>query len=68
MIDTHALLNAAVYAILGIFIFGGAFIILDKMTPQELWREISEEHNMALAVVVGLMSLGICIIIAAAIH
>lgn len=68
MIDTHALLNAVIYAILGIVIFGGAFILVDKMTPQDLWREISENHNMALAVLVGLMSLGICIIIAAAIH
>lgn len=68
IIDTQALLNAAVYAILGIVIFGGAFIILDKMTSQELWREIAQEHNMALAILVGLMSLGICIIIAAAIH
>lgn len=68
MIDTHALLNAIVYAILGIVIFGGAFIVVDKLTPQDLWREISENHNMALAVLVGLMSLGICIIIAAAIH
>lgn len=68
MIDTHALLNAMVYALLGIVIFAGAFILVDKMTPQDLWREISEKHNMALAVLVGLMSLGICIIIAAAIH
>lgn len=68
MIDTHALLNAIVYAILGIVIFGGAFIVVDKLTPQDLWREISENHNMALAVLVGLMSLGICVIIAAAIH
>jgi len=68
MIDTHALLNAVVYAILGIVIFGGAFVVIDWLTPQDLWKEISEKHNMALAVLVGLMSLGVCIIIAAAIH
>ncbi len=68
MIDVHALLNAIVYAVLGIVIFGGAFVLIDKLTPQDLWREISEEKNVALAILVGLMSLGVCIIIAAAIH
>jgi uncharacterized membrane protein YjfL (UPF0719 family) len=63
-----SLLNAAVYAILGIALFAVAFIVLDKATPQDLWREIAEEKNVALAVLVGFMSLGIAIIIAAAVH
>ena len=45
-----------------------AFIVMDKLTPYHLWKEIVQEHNMALAILVGAMSLGICIIIAAAIH
>jgi uncharacterized membrane protein YjfL (UPF0719 family) len=68
MIDTHALLNAVIYAILGIVIFGGAFVLIDWLTPQDLWGEITEGKNVALAILVGLMSLGVCIIIAAAIH
>jgi putative membrane protein len=63
-----SLLNALVYAVLGIVLFALAFIVLDKATPQDLWKEIVEGHNMALAVLVGLMSLGIAIIIAAAVH
>ena len=70
MTDFHpgALLNAIVYAVLGIVIFVLAFFIIDKMTPYHLWKEIEEEKNLALAVLVGAMSIGICIIIAAAIH
>ena len=45
-----------------------AFMVMDKLTPYHLWKEIVQEHNMALAILVGAMSLGICIIIAAAIH
>jgi len=42
---------------------------MDKLTPFIIcWKEIVQEHNMALAILVGAMSLGICIIIAAAIH
>jgi uncharacterized membrane protein YjfL (UPF0719 family) len=62
------ILNALVYAVLGIVIFVAAFALLDKLTPYALWKEIVEDHNTALALLVGAMSLGMCIIIAAAIH
>lgn len=61
-------INAVVYAFLGVLIFWISFLIIDKLTPYHLWKEIIEEHNTALAIVVGAMSLGICVIIAAAIH
>jgi uncharacterized membrane protein YjfL (UPF0719 family) len=56
------------FTLLGILVFVIAFIIMDKVTPYHLWKEIVQEHNMALAILVGAMSIGICIIIAAAIH
>ncbi len=70
MNDFHPgyLINAIVYAILGILIFVIAFAIIDKMTPYHLWKEIVEDKNIALAVLVGAMSIGMCIIIAAAVH
>ena len=61
-------LNALVFSLLGIVIFLVAFSILDKVTPYSLWKEIVEEQNTALAILVGSVSLGICIIIAAAVH
>ena len=62
------LLKAAIYAILGILIFIACFFILDRMTPYHLWREITEDKNIALAILIGAISLGMCIIIAAAVH
>ena len=62
------IINALAFALLGILVFVIAFLVMDKMTPYHLWKEIVQEHNMALAILVGAMSLGICIIIAAAIH
>ncbi len=62
------LLNALVYAILGIVIFVAAFAIIDWMTPYHLWKEIVEDKNIALAILIGAMSIGMCIIIAAAVH
>lgn len=61
-------LNAVVYAGLGILIFVLAFVIIDKATPYHLWNEIVREKNIALAVLIGAMSIGMCIIIAAAVH
>ena len=63
-----SLLNAIIYAVLGIAIFVIAFFIIDKATPYHLWKEIVEDKNVALAVLVGAMSIGMCIIIAAAVH
>ena len=60
--------NAVVYAALGIFVFAAAFFIIDKVTPYNLWKEIVQEHNTALAILIGTMSIGICIIIASAVH
>jgi putative membrane protein len=70
MSDFHPgyILNAIVYAVLGIVIFSAAFAIIDKMTPYDLWKEICENRNTALAIMVGAMSIGVCIIIAAAVH
>jgi uncharacterized membrane protein YjfL (UPF0719 family) len=62
------LLNAIVYAVLGIVIFSGAFMFIDRLTPYDLWKEICENRNVALAIMVGAMSIGVCIIIAAAVH
>ena len=61
-------LNALVFATLGILIFIVAFAVVDKLTPYALWKEIVEDHNVALAIMVGAMSIGICVIIAAAVH
>jgi uncharacterized membrane protein YjfL (UPF0719 family) len=63
-----AVVNALVYAFLGIIVFVLSFVVIDRLTPYHLWKEIIEDHNVALAIVVGAMSLGICVIIAAAIH
>ena len=56
------------YALVGVLIFWFCFLIIDKLTPYDLWGEIIEKQNVALGLVVAAMSLGICVIVAAAIH
>ncbi|MFN4117734.1 DUF350 domain-containing protein [Acidovorax sp.] len=63
-----AFLGSMLYALIGVVIFWVCFVIVDKITPYNLWQEIVEKQNKALAMVVAAMCLGISIIVAAAIH
>ena len=63
-----AFLGSILYAIIGVLVFWITFLLIDKLTPYDLWQEIVEKQNLALCVVVAAMSLGISIIVAAAIH
>ena len=63
-----AFLGSILYALIGVAVFWLCFLIVDKLTPYDLWAEIVEKHNKAVAMVVAAMCLGISIIVAAAIH
>jgi uncharacterized membrane protein YjfL (UPF0719 family) len=67
-INLHQLTNSLIYSLMGVIIFWVSFIIIDKITPYDLWGQIVEEKNVALATVVAAMCLGVAIIVASAIH
>jgi putative membrane protein len=62
------LVAAIVFAALGILTFIVAFIVVDRLTPYDLWKEIIEDQNSALAILIGFVALGLALIIASAIH
>jgi uncharacterized membrane protein YjfL (UPF0719 family) len=59
---------ALVFALLGITVLVVSLIVFDRLTPYRLWKEIIDEHNTALAILLGAIALGMSIIVAAAIH
>jgi len=61
-------LNSVVFSLIGLVIFCVGFMVIDKLTPYNLWQELVEKRNTALAIVVGSVSIGVCLIIAAAVH
>ncbi|MBX3654216.1 MAG: DUF350 domain-containing protein [Ramlibacter sp.] len=67
-LKTGAVLGSILYALIGVVVFWLSFLVLDKLTPYNLWEELVEKQNVALGVVVAAMGLGISIIVAAAIH
>ena len=67
--ETHYLFNSVLYAVVGIGILVVVFVIVEKATPKHnLWKEIVENKNVALALVAGFFMLAMAIIIASAIH
>lgn len=68
IINPSYLLNSLLYSLIGVALFWLSFVVIDKLTPYDLWKEIVEEKNVSLAIVVGAMCLGIALIVASAIH
>ncbi|WP_436717551.1 DUF350 domain-containing protein [Roseiconus lacunae] len=61
------LVAAVVFSVVGIVVLGIAILLMEKLTPFSISKEIIEEHNQALGTILGAIFLGISIIIAAAI-
>ena len=60
--------GSMLYALIGVLVFLVCFLIVDKLTPYQLWQQIVGEKNIALAIVVGSIAISIGLIVAAAIH
>ena len=63
-----ALLNAFLFSLLGVIVFGVSFFLADKFTPVNLWKELVDEKNVAVAIVSGSVAIAIGTVVAAAIH
>ena len=60
--------GSMLFALIGVLVFWLCFVIIDKLTPYDLWAEIVEKRNTALAIVVGAMCIAIGLIVSAAVH
>ena len=67
LLDPMHMAAALIYAGIGLAVLFAAFVIVDKVTPYDLWQEIVQKQNRALASLVGAISIGISIIVAASI-
>lgn len=62
------LIASLVYSLVGITVLGLTFWFFEKITPENLWKEILDKQNVALAIVAAALMLSISIIISSAIH
>ena len=65
---TDNIVSSAVFAGIGLAVFGIAFWIMTKVAPFSMKKEIEDDQNVALGVIVAGVLIGIALIISAAIH
>jgi putative membrane protein len=61
-----AMLSTVVYSVIGLAVFGLAFLLMVKISPFSIRKEIEKDQNVALAIIVGSVFVSLAIIIQAA--
>lgn len=61
-------LSTVGYTVFGLIIFALAFVIMTKTVPFSIRKEIEDDQNTALAILIGSVILGLAIIIASTVH
>ena len=62
------LVTTLLFVLVGLMVSALAFLVIEKVTPFSVRKEIEEDHNVALAIVIAAVIFGTALIIAAAIH
>lgn len=68
LIHAQPIVNSIIYSFLGIIILLIGYYIIEKLTPENTWKEVVEKNNVAVAIVLAAFIIGISMIISAAIH
>ncbi|KIO53931.1 DUF350 domain-containing protein [Flavobacterium hibernum] len=68
LIHFQPIVNSIIFSLLGIVILIVGYFIIEKLTPENTWKEVTEKNNIAVAIVLAAFIIGISMIISAAIH
>ena len=68
MINMKYVVASVVYSFLGIAVLVVSFVVIEKITPQNMWKEIVEKQNKAVAIMAAAFMIAIAMIISSAIH
>lgn len=60
-------LSTVFYALLGVGVFAFAYAVIEKFCPYSVKKEISQDHNVALGIMIGSVIIGLALIVCAAI-
>ena len=67
MFDIAAIASAAIYSLLGLLMFGLAWILIVWLTPFSIRKEIEVDQNTSLGIILGAVIIGIALIISSAV-
>lgn len=68
LVNPAQILATLLYSAIGIVIFILAYKIAEKLLPFDLDKELAEDQNTAVGILMGSVMLGLALIIASAIH
>ncbi|MEY4701577.1 MAG: hypothetical protein RL326_1764 [Pseudomonadota bacterium] len=69
LISLKYIINSILFSAVGVIVFFGGFVLIDILTPKvQVWKEVVEKQNTAVAILLGAAVIGIAQIIASAIH
>ncbi len=63
----YPLINAILFAGLGVIVFAVALAMLSRMAPVRIWEE-ARAGNTAVAILAAAVALGVAVIVAATMH
>ncbi len=62
------ILTTLAFTLFGLIMFAIAFVIIVKVSPFSIRKEIEDDQNTSLAIIIGSVIIGIALIVAAAVH
>jgi putative membrane protein len=65
---TRPVVDSILYSILGTVVLLAAFALIERVLPFSLRKEVAEDQNVALGIILGAFILGVSLIISAAIR
>ena len=65
--DVHQLILSIIYSSVGVIVFAVVFLLIVKFTPFSIRKEIEEDQNTSLGIIIGSVLIGLAMIISAAI-
>jgi putative membrane protein len=68
LLQIKPVIDSIIFSLIGIVVLTISFIIIEKITPQNIYKKVVEENNTAIAIIFAAFIIAIAIIISAAIH
>jgi len=62
------IMTTLAFGLIGMALFALAFFVIVKITPFSIRKEIEDDQNTSLAILIGAVIIGIAMIVAAAVH
>lgn len=63
----YGILDTVIYSMVGIFLMGLGYFLINLVTPFSVKKEIEDDQNISLGIIIGAVIIGISIIIASVI-